>query len=380
MTSSDLTGDAQEQFEDLLEYLNVKRNIDFTGYKRPSLVRRVQRRMQSVHVGNFVDYLDYLEVHPEEFDLLFNTVLINVTSFFRDEAAWNALTKAVTSLVKRRAGANIRVWSAGCATGEEAYTLAIVLAEALGPEAFRQQVKIYATDIDEKELVKARVGSYGADKVGGVAPELLERYFDYASGRYTFRSDLRRTIIFGRHNLVSDAPISQLDALICRNTMMYFNRELQTRVLVRFHFALKEEGLLFLGKAETMLARSELFKPLSLKHRIFAKSESGSFRDRILTLTQAGGEESGRWVAQEVRLREVGFNSSPEAQVVIDARGRLSLANARARTLFNLSEDDTGRNFPRPQALLSAHRTAHPHRAGHERAPNHGPRQRRARF
>ena len=242
-------------------------------------------------------------------------------------------------------GENIRVWSAGCATGEEAYTLAIVLAEALGPDAFRQQVKIYATDIDEEELVKARAGSYGADKVSGVAPELLERYFDYASGRYTFRSDLRRTIIFGRHNLVSDAPISQLDALICRNTMMYFNRELQTRVLARFHFALKEEGLLFLGKAETMLARSELFKPLSLKHRIFAKSESGSFRDRILTLTQAGGEESGRWVAQEVRLREVGFNSSPEAQVVIDARGRLSLANARARTLFNLSEDDTGRNF-----------------------------------
>ena len=333
-------------FEDLLEYLNVKRSIDFTGYKRTSLMRRFERRMQVVAVESFSDYLDYLEVHPEEFDLLFNTVLINVTSFFRNEAAWRALDEEVIApLAAQKANEPIRAWSAGCATGEEAYTLAILLAEALGANAFRKRVKIYATDIDEEDLVRARQGVYNADKVAGIAPDLLERYFEYASGNYAFRSDLRRAVIFGRHNLVSDAPISQLDLLVCRNTLMYFNRELQTRVLARFHFALKEGGTLFLGKAETMLARSERFKPLSLKHRLFTKSESGSLRERLLTLTQAGGEEGGRWVAQEVRLREVAFNVSPEAQVVVDARGRLSLANTRARTLFGLSDEDIGRNF-----------------------------------
>ncbi len=337
-------------FEDLLEYLNVKRSIDFTGYKRTSLMRRFGRRMQVVGTESYSDYLDYLEVHPEEFDLLFNTVLINVTSFFRDEAAWRALAEEVVApLVERKAGEPIRAWSAGCATGEEAYSLAILLAEALGVDTFRKQVKIYATDIDDEDLVRARQGVYSADRVADMNADLLERYFEYASGNYVFRNDLRRAVIFGRHNLVSDAPISQLDLLLCRNTMMYFNRELQERVLARFHFALKEGGALFLGKAETMLSRSERFKPLSLKHRLFTKSEGGSLRERLLTLTQAarmtGGEESGRWVAQEVRLREVAFNVSPEAQVVVDARGRLALANSRARTLFGLSDENIGRNF-----------------------------------
>ena len=338
--------DTRAAFEDLLEYLNVKRNIDFTGYKRTSLMRRFGRRMQMVEVDACEGYLDYLEVHPEEFDLLFNTVLINVTSFFRDEAAWRVLQdEVIAPLATRKEGEPIRVWSAGCATGEEAYTLAMLLAEALGDDTFRQQVKIYATDIDEEDLVKARSGAFGAERLEGLAPERLARFFEPVPGGYAFRSDLRRAVIFGRHNLVHDAPISQLDLLVCRNTLMYFNRELQERVLARFHFALKEGGVLFLGKAETMLSRSERFKPLSLKHRLFTKSESGSLRERLLSLTQASGEERGRWVAQEVRLREVGFNASPEAQIVVDARGRLALANGRARTLFALSEEDIGRNF-----------------------------------
>ena len=333
------------QFENLLEYLNVKRGINFTGYKRTSLMRRFGRRMQMVDVATFGDYLDYLEVHPEEFDLLFNTVLINVTSFFRDPEAWRVLAEEVVApLVERKGNEPIRVWSAGCATGEEAYTLAMVLAEALDPVAFRERVKIYATDVDEEELVTARSGTYSAERVEDVPPELRERYFEPTpGGRYAFRGDLRRAVIFGRHNLVSDAPISNLDLLVCRNTLMYFNRELQTRILARFHFALKEQGVLFLGKAEMMLSNSALFKPVSLKHRVFVKSESGDLKGRVLALTQRG--EGGNWVAQEVRLREVGFNVAPEAQLVVNARGKLALANQRARTLFGLSDDEVGLAF-----------------------------------
>ena len=152
------------QFENLLYYLQQNRGFDFTGYKRPSLMRRVRRRMQIVGVDSFVDYLDYLEVHPEEFSQLFNTILINVTSFYRDPAAWDYLGKEIIHriLQKKQPDESIRVWSAGCASGEEAYTAAMVLSEAMGIEIFRRKVKIYATDVDEEALNIARQASYAA--------------------------------------------------------------------------------------------------------------------------------------------------------------------------------------------------------------------------
>jgi len=153
----------EKQFESLLFYLQQHRGFDFTGYKRPSLMRRVGRRMQLVGVENFADYTDYLEVHPEEFSQLFNTILINVTSFFRDPPAWKFLAEsAVPKLLSDRGDGQIRIWSAGCASGEEAYSAAILFAEAMGQEAFKQQVKIYATDVDEEALNVARQAMYTA--------------------------------------------------------------------------------------------------------------------------------------------------------------------------------------------------------------------------
>lgn len=152
------------KFETLLDYLRRERAFDFTGYKRSTLMRRVQKRMQEVQIAGYGDYMDYLEVHPEEFTHLFNTILINVTAFFRDESAWDYLAKEVLPrlLADKQADGMIRVWSAGCASGEEAYTLAMLLCEALGAEAFARQVKIYATDVDEEALVQARQGSYSS--------------------------------------------------------------------------------------------------------------------------------------------------------------------------------------------------------------------------
>jgi two-component system CheB/CheR fusion protein len=149
------------KFEHLLEYLGQSRGFDFTGYKRPSLLRRVRQRMDTVDVKDFVDYVDYLEVHPEEFTFLFNTILINVTSFFRDEAAWKCLAESVLPGIvsSKTKDEPIRIWSAGCATGEEAYSSAILIAEALGKDEFRKRVKIYATDADEEALLIARQGT-----------------------------------------------------------------------------------------------------------------------------------------------------------------------------------------------------------------------------
>src|SRR5919199_2647906 len=159
-------------FEALLIHLKESRGFDFTGYKRSSLMRRVNRRMSQVDITDYQDYLDHLEVHPDEFTALFNAILINVTGFFRDADAWDYLrAEVLPSLVATKPiDAPIRVWSAGCASGEEAYTLAMALAEALGADAFRDRVKIYATDVDEEQLNEARQGTYGERAMQAVPP------------------------------------------------------------------------------------------------------------------------------------------------------------------------------------------------------------------
>jgi two-component system CheB/CheR fusion protein len=239
----------------------------------------------------------------------------------------------------------IRVWSAGCASGEEAYTLAMVLAEALGLEAFRQRVKIYATDVDEEALTQARHASYSAKTLQPVPAALQEKYFETSGDRGVFRPDLRRAVIFGRHDLVQDAPISRLDFLVCRNTLMYFNAETQNRILARFHFALADQGFIFLGKAEMLLTRANLFTPLHLQHRIFSKVPRPTLRDRLLLVSQAGHMEIGNHLVGHIRLRDMAFDNTTVAQIVVDAQGNLVLINQAARTTLGLQLQDVGRPF-----------------------------------
>ncbi len=228
------------KFENLLAYLRQSRGFDFTGYKRSTLMRRVHKRMQSLAIESFEEYQDYLEVYPDEFNYLFNTILINVTAFFRDVLAWEYLAEQILpNLIRnKKTSDQIRIWSAGCASGEEAYTLAMLIAEILGAEEFRQRVKIYATDVDEEALNQARLALYSVKDIQAVPEELRQKYFEIVGNRYVFRQDLRRSVIFGRHDLLQDAPISRLDLLVSRNTLMYFNSETQARILARFHFAL----------------------------------------------------------------------------------------------------------------------------------------------
>jgi two-component system CheB/CheR fusion protein len=333
------------EFEQLLEYLRRTRGFDFTGYKRTSLMRRVNKRMNMLSIAAYASYIDYLEVHPEEFGRLFDTILINVTCFFRDPSAWEAIREQVIPrfLAGKRSGDPIRIWSAGCASGEEAYTLAIMLAEAVGIDEFRERVKIYATDVDEEALARARQAAYSAKEVANVPPELLEKYFEENNGRYTFNKELRRSVIFGRHDLIQDAPISRIDLLSCRNTLMYLNTETQARILERFHFALHERGFLFLGKAETLLTYNNTFVPVDLKRRIFAKVARGNLRDRLLVMARTGSEEAVNNLVSHVRIREASFDTNPVAQVVVDFGGTLTLANDRARTLFSIAPTDLGR-------------------------------------
>src|SRR3954447_25795883 len=336
---SSVTGSTD--LESLLEYIKATRGFDFTGYKRPSLERRVQRRMQTVGAEAYDTYRTHLDKNPDEFVELFNTILINVTAFFRDTATWEFLRNEIVPRVVAESTSRdtLRIWSTGCASGEEAYSLAMCFAEALGPNEFASRLKIYATDVDEEALAEGRQGIYTGTKLEHVPQELRERYFERADGQWLVSAPLRRAVIFGRHDIVHDPPISKVDLLACRNTLMYFTPETQQRILANFHFALQSTGYLFLGKSEMMLGRSPLFAPVELKRRVFRKitgpngfgQQLPRIRPELLTLSEEGS------------MRDAGFETGPVAQLIVDRAGSVTLANSQARALFKLGHRDLGR-------------------------------------
>src|SRR5262245_26010954 len=337
-------------FDELLAYLRRTRGFDFTGYKPTSLQRRINKRMQDVGIATFPDYVDYLEVHPDEFVHLFNTILINVTSFFRDPPVWEYVGKEVISqIVAGKPDARpIRVWSAGCASGEEAYTLAVILAEALGLDAFRERVKIYGTDVDNDALNQARQAAYTVKNLEDVRPDLVEKYFERNGERRLFRKDRRRNVIFGRHDLMQDAPISRVDLLVCRNCLMYLNAETQARILERFHFAVLDGGYMVLGKAELLLTHGNNFAAVDLKRRVFQKVSRGSPRSRLwLGGVGNGGADANAAspLVNHIRIPEAAFDTGAVPQVIVDANGFLALANQQARAQFGLLAADLGRPF-----------------------------------
>jgi two-component system CheB/CheR fusion protein len=328
-------------FESLLQYVRDERGFDYTGYRRPTLMRRFQKRMQEVGSDDWNAYRAYLGDHPEEYVELFNTILINVTGFFRDREAWDTVAEQVLPrLLEERGDAPIRVWSAGCASGEEPYTIAMLLAEALGEESFRRQVKIYATDIDEDALAEAREALYSAKQLEKVPAELQERYFQQSNHGFVFRNDLRRAVIFGRNDLHRDPPISRVDLLVSRNTLMYFGPELQQRILANYYFALNRGGYLIVGKAEALQSGRNFFVPYDLKRRIFVKDGSIDQGFRVPRLPLPIGDQE-----RPRDLGEAAFERAPVSQVVVDDENRVVGINLAARTMFSLRHRDVGRQL-----------------------------------
>ena len=332
-----------KQFEALLVYLRENRGFNYAGYKRTTIVRRIGQRCTELGLTNFAAYQDYLEVHAEEFAIMFDKILINVTAFFRDPPAWEYLSRELAPKIIAKSGL-IRIWSAGTASGEEAYTVAILFCEALGPDAFLRRVKIYATDVDEEALNKARSG-YLAKDLEPLDAAIRTKYFEPLGDRFAFKTGLRRAVIFGRHDLMADAPISRLDLLICRNTLMYFTSEAQGRILARFHYALREDGYLFLGKAEMLLMHGSIFEPVDLKQRVFKKVPRPPLRERLMILAQTGNSDATEQMTKQIRLHELAAEGSPYAQLVVDSLGNLALANHAARRLLEIEPSDIGRQL-----------------------------------
>ncbi|HET7694822.1 MAG TPA: CheR family methyltransferase [Vicinamibacterales bacterium] len=358
--------------EQILDYLRQARGFDFTAYKRTTLTRRMQKRMEAVGIRDYDEYLDYLQVHPDEFPALFNTILINVTRFFRDPDVWEALAETVipSLLAGKPEHAPLRVWVAGTATGQEAYSIAMLLADTLGMDRFRQRIKIYATDVDEEALAEARQGVYTEKQAADAPDDLRAKFFERAGERLMVVRELRRGVIFGRHDLLQDAPISRVDLLLCRNTLMYLNAEAQSQVMSRFYFSVVPGGCLVLGRAEMLFTQSALFQPIDLKRRIFRTTlTSARHRDRQPALGANGREDA---VPQQpdptVRLRQLAFEAGQDPQIVIDAAGIVVGVNGAARRQFGLGAAEIG--TPLHQLELSyrpAELRAHIERAGDER-------------
>jgi two-component system, chemotaxis family, CheB/CheR fusion protein len=359
-----------EELRSLLGYLKSNRGFDFTGYKRASLERRINKRMNAVGTESYADYEDYLEVHPDEFKELFDTILINVTGFFRDRQAWDFLTEDVIPrlLDETPRGQPLRVWSAACASGEEAYTLAMVLAETMGEERFRSRVKIYATDVDEDALTIARHAVFPRDAVKGLPDGYLEKYFEQNTTGLAFRADLRRSIIFGRNDLVQDAPISRVDLLVSRNSLMYFTPETQARILRHFNFSLRDSGFLFLGKSEMLITHSDLFTPYDLKWRVFRKVPRAALQDRLAATENVFPFTADSTSEPYALLREGAADLSPMPQIAVDRSGFLVMANQAARSAFGIHPADVGRPVQdleisyRPVELRAALEQAHERR------------------
>ena len=255
---------------------------DFSFYKKNTLVRRIERRM-SVHKIAVIDvYVRYLRENPQEVELLFKELLIGVTNFFRDPAAFETLKEnAVPRMLKSRAKCNVlRAWIPGCSTGEEAYSIAIILQECLEKE--RQQgvfkIQIFATDIDKDAIDKARQGVYALNIAADVSPERLQRFFIKEENGYRLKKEIREMVVFAPQNLIMDPPFTKLDLISCRNVLIYMTAELQKKLLPLLHYALNPGGLLFLGASETIGSLTDLFSAADNKWRIYARKESASAR------------------------------------------------------------------------------------------------------
>lgn len=304
----------------LLSKVQRYTKVDFSGYKESTVWRRILRRMAANRVTSLDDYIALTRKNPEELGQLCKDFLISVTSFFRDHDAFMALRNALEErLSTKQPGDELRIWVPGCATGEEVYSIAILLFEMLGNARHDYRVQIFATDIDMAAMGIARRGLYSEASLAGVDPALVARYFKPAGDTYEINKELRETVVFARQNVVQDPPFLRLDLISCRNLLIYFQGSLQERVLDIFHYALAPGGLLFLGKSETVYQRETLFDTVHRDQRIFRRRDAPLRKSAVVSLmvdTSAPTLRAGAVLAPKPRtLEERFFTAAAQAYV-----------------------------------------------------------------
>lgn len=269
-------------YRKILQLVRNQCGVVFLHYKTPTIERRIARRMVINQVDTHDAYANFLRGNSRELNALYADMLINVSSFMRNAEAFAALKRKVFSrLAVQRTDAPVRIWVPGCSSGQEAYSLAMAYAECAGREAPTRKLQIFATDLNEQSLERARSGLYAKHLTQDLSPERLRRFFIEEEGGYRARKELRQAVVFARQDVLSDPPFSHMDLVSCRNLLIYIETSSQKKVLSMFHYALNPEGILFLGASETVGESTELFKVVDKKHKIFAKTVSLSSVPRV---------------------------------------------------------------------------------------------------
>src|SRR5216683_6866963 len=270
-------GDGSDM-EQIFRLLRRTTTVDFSGYKSPTIARRIQRRMALQKIDKLKDYGTFLHREPQEVQALYHDLLINVTSFFRNPEAFAALRQiAYPAILQARTSASgaVRVWVPGCSTGEETYSHAISLVEFLGDRKADIPIQLFGTDLGQAGIDKARAGVYPESIAADVSPQRLQRFFTKVEGGYRITKTIRDMCVFARHNLLQDPPFSRIDIISCRNVLIYFGLALQKRVMPIFHYALKPRAFLLLGRSEGILGTApDLFELMDRKHKIYCRKST----------------------------------------------------------------------------------------------------------
>jgi two-component system CheB/CheR fusion protein len=294
----------------ILAILRTKTGHDFSHYKKTTILRRIERRMSIHQVADAAAYSQYIQEHPEEIQVLFKELLIRVTSFFRDPEAFETLEKNMLPdlIGKKPETDTIRVWVPGCGTGEEAYSIAILLRECMQEAKSDFRVQIFGTDIDEDSIAQARAGLYPANISLDVSAQRLKRHFVREETGFRIRSEIREWMVFAVQNVISDAPFTKLDLVSCRNLMIYLDLELQSKLIPMFHYSLRPGGVLLLGSSETVGTFGELFSPLDRKWKIFRRTEAtSSYHGGVFTGYGVGAAGAARAADAAVKVKGITF-------------------------------------------------------------------------
>ncbi|MGA7934954.1 MAG: chemotaxis protein CheB [Kovacikia sp.] len=309
----------RDSLSTIFSLLRTNFGVDFSQYKHTTVERRIFRRMALYRLEQLADYVRYLQENPAEVQALYQEILIQVTSFFRDAGAFTTLKQEVfpALLRDRPTESPIRIWVAGCSTGEEAYSIAICLMEFLAHQPRQYQIQIFATDVSELAVEKARMGIYLPGQVTDIAPDILQRFFVPIEGGYQISKAVREVCVFARQNLIGDPPFSRMDLISCRNVLIYFGASLQRKVLPMFHYGLKPNGFLMLGSSETVGEFSNLFHLVDRKYKIYAKQPAYLLTPLELSSINYPVETTSAIRSNEPRLSEVNLSETVD-QIVLN--------------------------------------------------------------